>query len=104
MYRLRLTSQVKYGHFKEYYELSTKLNELIRERGWTEPRLWTPTVGIGNEVVAEWDYPDLATVQKEGDAFATDAEAMELNRSFAEHVVQGSVRSELLETIPEALA
>jgi hypothetical protein len=104
MYRVRLTAQVKYGHFKEYYELSKKLNELSRQRGWTEYRLWVPTVGIGNEMVAEWDYPDLATFQKEGDAFMTDAEAMELNRSFAEHVVQGSVRSELLETMPEEIA
>jgi hypothetical protein len=104
MYRLRLIAQVKYGHFKEYFELSKKMNELIRERGWTEFTVWAPVVGVGNEVIAEADYPDLATFEKEGDAFQVDAEAMALNRSFAEHTVQGSARSELLSNIPDDLA
>jgi hypothetical protein len=104
MYRLRLIAEVKYGHFKEYLELSTKMNELIRERGWTEFAVWSPAVGTANEVIAEADYPDLATFEKEGDAFQSDAEAMKLNRSFAEHTVQGSARSELLVTVPDDLA
>jgi hypothetical protein len=104
MYRLRLIAQVKYGHFKEYFELANKVNALSRERGWTEFTVWSPAVGVGNEVIAEADYPDLTTFQKEGEAFQSDAEAMNLNRSFAEHTVQGSARSELLVTIPDDLA
>jgi hypothetical protein len=104
MYRFRLIAQVKYGHFKEYLELTNKMNALFRERGWTEFTVLTTAVGTGNEVIAEGDYPDLATWEKEGDAFQTDAEAMQLNRSFAEHTVQGSARSELLVTIPDDLA
>ena len=104
MYRFRLTAQVKYGHFKEYLELSNKMNELSRERGWTEFTTWVHVVGTANEVIAEADYPDLATFEKEGDAFQADAEAMKLNRSFAEHTVQGSARSELLMTLPDELA
>jgi hypothetical protein len=104
MYRSRLIAQVKYGHFKDYLELSKKMNELSRERGWTEYTILTPVAGVANEVIAEADYPDLATFEKEGDAFQADAEAMALNRSFAEHTVQGSARSELLATIPDDLA
>jgi hypothetical protein len=101
MYRFRVTVQVRYGHFKEYIEISEKLNEIARDRGWVEFRFWVPTVGTGNELVAEADYPDLATFQKEGDAFQVDAEAMQLLRSAGEHLVEGSVRSELLETLSE---
>ena len=104
MYRFRTIAQVKYGHFKDYFELSTKLNELARERGWTEFTILSHVAGVGNEVVAEADYPDLATFEKEGDAFQSDTEAMNLNRSFAEHIVQGSARTELLATVPEDLA
>jgi hypothetical protein len=104
MYRFRTIAQVKYGHFKDYWELSKKLNELARERGWNEFTILTHVAGAGNEVVAEADYPDLATFEKESDAFQSDAEAMNLNRSFAEHVVQGSARTELLATVPDELA
>jgi hypothetical protein len=101
MYRFRVTVQVLYGHFKEYLEASEKLNEISRARGWTEFTYWVPTVGTGNEFVAEADYADLATFQKEGDAFQTDPEAMEILRASGKHIVQGSARTELLETISE---
>jgi len=80
------------------------MNELFRQRGWTEFTMFTVAVGTANEVVAEADYPDLATWEKEADAFQADAEAMQLNRAFAEHSVQGSARSELLVTMPDDLA
>ena len=35
MYRFRTIAQVKYGHFKEYWEISRQLDQLTRERGWT---------------------------------------------------------------------
>jgi hypothetical protein len=101
MYRLRVTVQILYGHAKEYFEVSQRLNEISRSRGWTEFTFWVPTVGIGNEFVAEAEYPDLATFQKEGDAFQSDAEAMEVLRAGGQHIVQGSARSELFETISE---
>ena len=49
MYRSRLIAQVKYGHFKDYLELSNKMNELIRARGWTEFSVWVHAVGTANE-------------------------------------------------------
>jgi hypothetical protein len=104
MYRFRTIAQVKYGHFKEYWEISKKLDQLARERGWTEFTYFSPVAGLGNEVVAEADYPDLATFDKESESFQSDAEAMNLNRSFAEHIVQGSARTELLVTVPDEIA
>ncbi len=48
----------------------------------------------------ETDYPDLATFQREGEAFSADAEAMKLIRGGIEYVVEGSVHDELYETAP----
>ena len=76
------------------------------ERDLTRTRLvrvevLVPTVGTGNEFVAEAEYPDLASFQKERDEFQSDAEASQVFRSSSEHVVEGSARSELDETAPQ---
>ena len=100
MHRLRVHVQVRYGHFKEYLEVCGQLNELARSRGWIESTFWVPTVGTANELIIETDYPDLATFQREGDAFSADPEAMTLLRSTSELIVEGSARTELLEGAP----
>ncbi len=100
MYRLRISVQVRYGHFREYFAQQEEMNELAKKRGWPEATYWVPTVGTGNDFIAEIDYPDLATFQRNGDEFGADEEAMNLVRSGTEHVVQGSVRTELFETAP----
>jgi hypothetical protein len=101
MYRARFSVEVRYGHFAEYLKIAEQLNEIARARGWAESTFWTPAVGTANEFIAETEYPDLATFEKEGDAFQSDAEVMQLVRSSTEHVVQGSARSELLQTAPQ---
>jgi hypothetical protein len=101
MVRFRFTVEVKYGHFAEYLKICEQLNEIARARGWAEFTYWAPIVGTANELVGEADYPDLATFDNEGDAFQSDAEAMKVFRSGADHVVQGSGRSELLQTAPQ---
>jgi hypothetical protein len=100
VHRFRVHVQIRYGHFKEYLEVCEQLNELARSRGWIESTFWVPTVGRANELIIETDYPDLATFQREGDAFGADAEAMKLLRSTTELVVEGSSRTELLEPAP----
>jgi hypothetical protein len=100
MYRARFIVQVRYGHFKECLQAWQQLNELARSRGWAEATFWTPTVGTANEFVIETDYPDLATFQREGEAFYADADAMKLFRSTSEFVIEGTGRGELLETAP----
>ena len=70
MTRLRSHVQVRYGHFREFLAQQEKLNELAKSRGWPEARYWVPTVGTGNEFIAEIDYPDLATFQRLGESSA----------------------------------
>jgi hypothetical protein len=101
MYRSRFSVQVRYGHFAEYLKIAEQLNEISRARGWAEWTFWTPTVGRSNQFIAEADYPDLATYQEQSDAFQSDVEAMQAFRSSIEHVVEGSGRSELLQTAPQ---
>ena len=40
-----------------------------RSRGWAEATFWAPTVGKNNLFVAEREYPDLATFQRETEEF-----------------------------------
>lgn len=100
MYRHRLRQQILYGHFREYIEIAEAMNGLARERGWTESTFWSPTFGAANEVIVETEYPDLATFQRENEAFYSDAEVMKQVRRLSEHVVQGSVHDELIEQAP----
>ncbi|HKU58218.1 MAG TPA: hypothetical protein VJP39_01325 [Gaiellaceae bacterium] len=99
MYRTRVTVQVLYGRFKEHLETCHRINELARSRGWTESMFWVPTVGLGNQMVIETDYPDFATFEREGEAFYSDPEAMELLAGAIGHLVESSARSELLNTL-----
>ena len=101
MVRARFIVQVRYGHFAEYLKALEQLNEMAREHRWAEATFWTPTAGTANELVAEVDYPDLATFEREGDAQASDAEWMKVIRSTVDMVVQGTGRSELLQTAPQ---
>ena len=61
MVRARFIVQVRYGHFAEYLKALEQLNEIARERGWAEATFWVATAGAANELIAEVDYPDLAT-------------------------------------------
>jgi hypothetical protein len=104
MFRWRFHTQVVYGHFNEYLKAQLELNAISRKRGWPESSIWIPVVGTGNEVVLEAEYADLASFQKVGDAFQSDAEAMKILRSTSSQVVQGSQRTELLEEVKKPIA
>ncbi|MGH2729786.1 MAG: NIPSNAP family protein [Actinomycetota bacterium] len=101
MYRQRVTSKVLYGRFNDYLQACEEMNEIARERGWSEATFWTPTFGVTNEFVVELEYPDLATFEEQSRESYADPEFMKLLRSTAEMVEPGSVRTELLETAPE---
>jgi hypothetical protein len=101
MVRARFIVQVRYGHFAAYLKVVEQLNEVARARGWSEATFWVHAVGTANELIAEVEYPDLASFEREGAASASDAEWMQLIRSSADMVVQGSGRSELLQTAPQ---
>ncbi len=101
MFRARFIVQVRYGQFAEYLKALEQLNEIARERGWADATFWVATAGTANELIAEVEYPDLATFEREGEAQASDAEWMKVSRSTADLVVQGTGRSELLQTAPQ---
>jgi hypothetical protein len=101
MVRARFIVQVRYGQFAEYLKALEQLNEIARGRGWAEATLLVATAGTANELIAEVEYPDLATFEREGDAQAADAEWMKVIRSTVDMVVQGTGRSELLQTAPQ---
>jgi len=101
MVRARFTVQVRYGHFADYLKAGEQLNEIAREHGWAEATFWVATVGTANELIAEADYPDLATFEREGKEQASDAEWMNVIRGTVDMVVQGTGRSELFQTAPQ---
>jgi len=101
MVRARFIVQVRYGHFAEYLKVLEEMNELARERGWAEATYWIPTTGTANELIAEVDYPDLATFEREGNEQASDSDWMKVMRSTADSVVQGTARIELMQTAPQ---
>jgi hypothetical protein len=99
-YRVQQIATVKYGHFGAYLKTVKDLERIVEKRGWARTRILAPTVGANNEVVLENEYPDLATFQAENDAFYADAEAFEIFRAGAEHIVEGSARTALHEDVP----
>lgn len=99
-YRVRLIAEIRYGQFGEYMKTWKKLDSIMRERGWVASRVLVPTAGPNNEVVAEFEYPDLATYERENKAFYADPEVFEAFRAGAEFVIQGSARTELYEDVP----
>jgi NIPSNAP len=101
MVRARFIVQVRYGQFAEYLKASEQLNEIARGRGWAEATFWVSAVGTANELIAEVDYPDFATFEREGKAQGADAEWMKVIRSTVDLVVQGTGRSELFLTAPQ---
>ena len=100
MYRQRMRQEVAYGQFREYLEIADQLVARRRELGLAAPTLWAPVVGTANEVVWETDYPDLATFERENDAFHADAAAMERWRALWQLAVPGSIHDELLQEAP----
>lgn len=99
MIRVRAICTVKYGQFREYYQAMQELNAVCEARGWATATLWGPVSGSNNECVAEYDYPDLAAFQAEGDAAQTDPEFMKIFRSIADLIYPQSARTELVQSV-----
>ena len=100
MYRQRTRQQILYGQFREYMTVAEEVIARRRKLGLAESILWAPTFGTANEVVWEINYPDLATYQRENEAFYSDADVMKQWRRLWQHAVQGSIKDELLEEAP----
>src|ERR1700719_3596239 len=101
MGRARFIVRVRYGHFAEYLKALKQLNEIARQRGWAEATFWVYTAGTANELIAEVDYPDLATFDREGHAQSSDADWTNVLRDTVDLGVRGSARSEVLQPAPQ---
>ncbi len=104
MYRHHYRCEVRYGHFREFVQISEEIAALERDRGWAVSSIWTPTVGAANEAVIIAEYASLAAFEEERQARYGDAEYMRLARRAEDLMVQGSFRDELLEEAPQLLA
>ena len=100
MYRQRIRQQILYGQFREYMEIAKEVNRIRQKLGLAESTLWAPVFGTANEVVWEIEYPDLATFQRENEAFYSDAEVMKRWRQLWQLAAQGSIHDELLQEAP----
>lgn len=100
MIRVRSICTVKYGLFREFLQASEDLDKLCKERGWATATFLVPIAGAGNEFVAEYEYPDLATFQAEGDVQSSDPDFMKIFRGTADLIYPQSARTELYEDAP----
>jgi len=100
MVRNRVIQTIKYGHFKEALEALTELNRICGEKGLTSSTFWSPLSGINNELIIETEYDSLADFERDSAGFYSDPDVMSLWRSAGDHVIEGSGRSELIETAP----
>jgi hypothetical protein len=100
MYRQLIRQQVLYGQFREYLEIAKELTARRQALGLAAPKVWAPVVGQSNEIVLEFDYADLATFERENEAFYSDVESMKHWRALWQLTVQGSTHDELLQEAP----
>ena len=101
MYRHSIRQQVRYGQFREYMEIAGAVVAARDKLGLTSASIWAPMVGAANEAVWEFYYPDLATFERENEAFYADADAMKEWRELWQLTIEGSSRDELLQEAPD---
>lgn len=101
MVRTVIRWEIPYGQAKEGLAGLATLNAVCRSHGWVEWTTWAPFSGKENEVIVIGDYPDFATYVTERDARFADTEFMNAWRQCAEHAVQGSIWTEVLEPVPD---
>ena len=97
MYRHHYRCEVHYGRFRQFVELSRQISALEGVRGWAVSTIWTPVVGVPNEVIVIAEYPSLDAFERERAARRGDPEYMKLSRAAEELMTPGTFRDELLE-------
>jgi hypothetical protein len=96
MIRMRAHFKLKSGEgWNDFLRVAKTLNELARKRSGAEATIWTQVVGPFNELVLEYEYPDLATMEQDVNAFYADKEAVAAMAQWRQYRVEGSGYSEL---------
>ncbi len=78
MYRVRSVIKLTGEGWNGAIDNVQRINEIAKQRGWQQATVWTQTFGPFNEIAIEVEYPDLATYERETNAFLADEEAMKL--------------------------
>ena len=78
MYRVRNVIKVTPEGWNGTIEGVARIDQVARQRGWQEATIWTQSFGPFGELSIELEYPDLATYERETDAFFADEECMKL--------------------------
>ena len=81
MVRNRQHMTVTLGRFNDALQWARAMNADARKNGWAEGRIMAPGFGPVNQLVLEFEYPDLATYEKQQNEFSNNAEAMKTFRS-----------------------
>ena len=97
MYRHHYRCEVRYGQFRQFVDLSRQISALEAARGWAVSTIWTPVVGIANEVIVIAEYATLDAFEREREARRADADYLKLSRQTEELMTPGTFRDELLE-------
>lgn len=99
MYRQRVHMYLKsLDGWNEAIALCGEYNELAAAKGWAAGTFWMCTVGDGTELIGDFDFADLASLQRENDAQIADPDAVALWRRFDAVEKARPGFSELLET------
>ncbi|HYA00329.1 MAG TPA: hypothetical protein VEK76_08265 [Candidatus Binatia bacterium] len=80
MVRHRLHMVFALGRFNEGVQWVQELNDACRAAGCVEGKLWSAGFGKVNECVVEYDYPDLAAMERDIERFQSTAGTMAIFR------------------------
>jgi hypothetical protein len=81
MVRHRYHITVELGRFNEGLKWARAMNADAQKNGWPEAKMMSPGFGPVNQLILEWEYPDLATFDKVQSEFYVNAETMATFRS-----------------------
>ncbi len=97
MIRHQFHAQVRVQHWREFYSLYEKLEELRRAKDLAPSQLWSPTVGQVNSALLITDYETIEAFDRQSKAFLNDPDLMRLWREMGGHV-EGNSWDELWES------
>jgi hypothetical protein len=98
MYRVRQLFTVKnIDGWNEAIAILDEVNKLCASKGWVQGMFFTPTVGRFNELCLEFEYPDLATLERENKEWMEEPGIGQLMRRIDAIPLEGPGHSELWE-------
>jgi hypothetical protein len=99
MYRERIHLTVAdMDGWNEAIDAMAEINKVVERLGHPTATIWTDTVGVFNQLIAEIDYVDLASYEKATKAFYAEPDIHKQMQRLNHAAVQGKGYTELLET------